>query len=178
MTSSLVGPESRAALEEMALGAPPGALVEIGVYLGGTAVHLHRAAVYGGRALHLFDTFAGIPVAGPNDRHKVGEFCADEGTLASLVEALHGATFHVGTYPDTDVDIGPVALLHLDCDQEETYREALERFWPRLVSGGIVVCDDYEHLPGAKIAVDDFAREHGVAIRGADTPQRAHLVKA
>jgi hypothetical protein len=178
MIDSLVGPESRAALEAMALGAPPGALVEIGVYLGGTAVHLHRAALAGGRALHLFDTFTGIPVAGPNDRHAVGEFCAGSVTLASLVVELHGATFHIGTYPDTDVDVGPVALLHLDCDQEETYREALERFWPRLVSGGIVVCDDYEHLPGAKIAVDDFAREHGLAILGRWTPQRAHLVKA
>jgi phosphoribosylaminoimidazole-succinocarboxamide synthase len=58
------------------------------------------------------------------------------------------------------------------------YREALERFWPRIVSGGIVVCDDYEHLPGAKMACDDFAREHGLTILGRWTPQRAHLVKA
>jgi O-methyltransferase len=42
----------------------------------------------------------------------------------------------------------------------------LNFFWPRLVPGGIVVCDDYGFTtcPGARSAMDEFFAELGVGI--------------
>jgi hypothetical protein len=49
-------------------------------------------------------------------------------------------------------------LVHLDVDLFESYRTCLEFFYPRMVPGGYIVCDEYDGLtyPGAKIAIDSF----------------------
>ena len=40
---------------------------------------------------------------------------------------------------------------------------ALEYFWPRLLSGGYVACDDYG-WPGGRRAIDEFAARSGVSV--------------
>src|SRR5437763_318304 len=50
-----------------------GALAEVGVYRGGSAKLI--ATLKGEKALHLFDTFEGMPTVNPDlDRHKTGDF--------------------------------------------------------------------------------------------------------
>src|SRR5688572_31529904 len=46
-------------------------------------------------------------------------------------------------------------LFRSDVDVYQPTRDSLEYFYPRLVTGGILVCDDYG-WPGARKAVDDF----------------------
>ena len=51
---------------------------------------------------------------------------------------------------------GEIALLRLDTDwYESTYHE-LQYLWPRLVTGGVLILDDYGHWQGAKRAVDEY----------------------
>ncbi|MDA8253738.1 MAG: class I SAM-dependent methyltransferase [Rhodospirillales bacterium] len=153
MLPSIVPAEVIEALVACAETAPPGAFAEVGVYQGGTAWRLMQICHRQGRALHLFDTFAGLPVADPIDPHGVGAFAAPETAVRA---ALPDAVFRVGVFPDTlPPDLGPLAFVHVDCDQYRSVRACVEHLWPLLVPGGVMWFDDYGELPGAKAAVDE-----------------------
>ena len=152
---SLIHPAQLAEIARLAREAPPGPLVEVGVYRGGSAWHLLRIAREQGRILHLYDTFTGIAAAGVNDRHGVGDF--GDVSFYEVTQALSDpqTCFHVGEFPAT---LGPfpdhVSFVHVDCDQEITIDAAIAGFWPRLVVGGIMLFDDYPYLEGARLAVE------------------------
>ena len=50
------------------------------------------------------------------------------------------------------------SLVHLDVDLFDPTFNSLKFFYPRLVNGGVIVCDDYNSsvFPGAKLAWDKF----------------------
>ena len=52
-----------------------------------------------------------------------------------------------------------IALLRLDTDIYYSTKAELEHFYPKLVSGGILIIDDYGHAFGARRAVDDYFAE-------------------
>jgi predicted kinase len=63
---------------------------------------------------------------------------------------------------DTIPDQSPeqIALLRLDTDwYESTYHELVYLF-PRLVTGGVLIIDDYGHWQGARKAVDQYIKEN------------------
>ena len=64
----------------------------------------------------------------------------------------------VGKVEDTLIDSQPneIALLRLDTDWYESTRIELEKLYPLVVSGGILIIDDYGHFSGAKKAVDEY----------------------
>jgi len=52
-----------------------------------------------------------------------------------------------------------IALLHLDVDLYQSYKETLVFFYPKVVRGGVIVFDEYhkiERFSGAKDAIDEF----------------------
>jgi O-methyltransferase len=49
-----------------------------------------------------------------------------------------------------------IALLRLDTDWYESTKIELEVLYPKLVSGGVLIIDDYGHWGGCKMAVDEF----------------------
>jgi hypothetical protein len=57
-----------------------------------------------------------------------------------------------------EADIGQLAFVHIDVDLYEPTRESLEFLYPRVASGGIIVCDDYGFIscPGAVRAIDEY----------------------
>lgn len=154
---SLINPEHLNELAEAAAECPPGAIVEVGVYRGGSAARLAEVATGQGRVLWLFDTFAGIPESTVGvDFHRVGDF---DDTSAEIVRAaVPAASIVVGdareTLPATET--GPVAFAHVDCDQYETTRAVVRELVPRMVRGGLMVLDDYGVLDGATRAVDEL----------------------
>jgi hypothetical protein len=52
-----------------------------------------------------------------------------------------------------------ISLLHLDMDVKEPTAYALDLLFEKLVSGGIVVVDDYNSVVGATDAVDGFLKD-------------------
>ena len=50
------------------------------------------------------------------------------------------------------------SFVHLDVDLYEPTFNSLDFFYPRLLKGGVIVCDDYNSsdFPGASIAVNEF----------------------
>lgn len=143
-----------------------GSVAEVGVYRGGSAAVL--AAAKSGRALHLFDTFGGMPTV---DRARDGQFYAgqfadtDLETVRRRLKAWPDVFFHPGFFPLSAESFAPdvrFSLVHVDVDIESSTLAALEFFFPRLVPGGFLVVHDYSDLtvPGTKSAVDAFLRQH------------------
>jgi Macrocin-O-methyltransferase (TylF) len=61
-----------------------------------------------------------------------------------------------GLFQNTLNVSGPVAMAHLDGDWYESVMVCLERITPHLVSGGILVIDDYFDWSGCRKAVDEY----------------------
>jgi O-methyltransferase len=54
-----------------------------------------------------------------------------------------------------------IALLRLDTDWYESTRHELEHLYPRVVSGGVLIIDDYGWWQGSHDATEEFLRETG-----------------
>ena len=138
----------------LANSVPGGAFAEVGVYHGGSAWFLAQIAKDRGNALHLFDTWAGIPCKAPIDIHAPGDFA--DVVLSEVREKLPDAVFHVGVFPQTmPGDLDELAFVHADCDQYESVKSCIDVLYPKLVTGGIMLFDDYGALDGATLAVEE-----------------------
>jgi O-methyltransferase len=166
MPRSLINDEVLVELAEDARAAPPGDIVEVGVYQGGSAARLAEVACEQGRRLFLFDTFTGMPFAGEHDHHPVGDFA--DTSAEAVREAIPWAEVVEGVFPGTlHEGVGPIAFAHIDCDQYESVRACCEALGPLMVSGGIMAFDDYDALAGARMAVDEcFPGRVSLSARG------------
>jgi hypothetical protein len=149
---SLLGDESIASILEIASGCPNGCFVEVGVYKGGSAWHLAKLAEKQGRAIHLYDTFTGIPYREDFDNHMVGDFA--DTSYEAVCDAIPYATIHKGTFPETFVP-ALVAFAHIDADQYRSVKAAIETIGPLMVQGGAMVFDDVPYLRGATKALEE-----------------------
>lgn len=166
----------------------PGALVECGVWKGGSAAIMGLAIRHSApsRPLHLFDSFEGLPQPGFQDGGAAALYSEGQaaGTLApihkceaSLVEVRSYLTeqlrlpekqvhFHVGwfqnTVPADAPQIGSIAVLRLDGDWYESTRICLEHLYPLLSPGGVVILDDYYCWAGCRKATDEFRARQGI----------------
>ena len=164
---SLISVEARHELMETARAAPPGPLVEVGVYKGGSAASLAQVAREQGRELYLFDTFTGIPYQDETrDFHKVGEFA--DTSLEAVQQAIPEAICVPGVFPETLPDsVVGVAVAHIDCDQYDAVMDSCIALEPRMAHGGLMVFDDYDVLPGAREAVDRlYGKRVEISIQG------------
>jgi len=141
-----------------------GDAAEVGVYRGGSA-RLLSEVLQGN--LHLFDTFEGMPETNPNiDVHNEGDFAKTSiEKVKTFVEAGPGSVYiYQGIFPETvedfDEDI-TFKFVHIDVDIYKSTKEGFEFFYDKMISGGIMVCDDYgfKTCPGAKKAVDEFFKD-------------------
>jgi O-methyltransferase len=141
----------------------PGDVAEVGVYKGGTARLLALTfAPRAKKALHLFDTFEGMPLTDTSvDHHRKGDFA--DTSLPAVQRQLNGCGevhFYKGFFPET---AGPIensrfCMVHIDADIYQSVKDSCAFFYPRLEKGGILIFDDYgfPSCPGARKAVDEF----------------------
>ena len=145
-----------------------GAVAECGVYLGGisalmaTVLRDRKSA----KKVHLFDSFKGLP--SPNrwndlPYYKQGALQADRVLAESFVKGC-GVSSNIvvrpGWFEDTLSSIDRnqrFCFLHIDCDLYTSAKTCLEHLHSRLVSGGVMVFDDYFDIGGGvKKAVDEY----------------------
>jgi glycosyltransferase involved in cell wall biosynthesis len=167
----------------------PGAIVECGVWRGGSmqamALTLLDMKVED-RDLHLYDTFEGMPEPTPEDRRRDGAAAAELlqshardsklWAVAGLDDVKAGMAdtgyppehvhFHVGRVEETIPEGAPeqIALLRLDTDWYQSTLHELEHLYDRVPSGGVVVFDDYDYWEGARQAVDEFLERRGLPL--------------
>ncbi len=178
------------AVEYVARHEIPGAIVECGVWRGGSMMAVADTLRRMGaptRSLYLFDTFDGMPPPSAVDRRFDG-VGADEILAASdrsssevwAVSPLEGVQkalamvdydqqkihFVKGRVEDTVPDSAPeeIAILRLDTDWYESTLHELRHLYPRLVVGGVLIIDDYGYWQGARRAVDEYLAEIGAPI--------------
>lgn len=159
---SLVEHDVITSLCEIAIASPPGCFVELGVYRGGTASYLAHIARLQGRSIYLYDTFCGMPFQGEHDPHAPGDFA--DTSLQEVQAYIPDAIFCVGTFPQTLVEMPPIALAHIDADQYQSIKDAIRIFAPLVVRGGSMVFDDFGCLPGADRAIHEWELELGYPI--------------
>lgn len=118
--------------------APEGAIVEVGVWKGGSALALSTL----GRPMFLYDTFEGIPYQGPLDTgNPVGKF--GDTSYEEVCRLLPDATVIRGLFPFSLVEMPPVGFVHADADQYESTKAILEVMPTRMVKGGLILFDDF-----------------------------------
>jgi len=148
-----------------------GDVVECGVLFGGASMLIAKTLMAMGetsRELWLYDSFEGF----------VGRQATDDvtwygDTITARFPDFEGITrdniLSTG-YPRERIRIvrgdiekiapanphGSIALLRLDTDTYHSTRAELEHFYPKLVTGGILIIDDYGHADGARRAVDEY----------------------
>lgn len=169
----------------------PGDIVECGVWKGGSMMAVARTLLGLGdqnRHLFLYDTFEGMTAPTDKDVSLLGQNAADllktesksdpasvwcvsplesvQHALSSVGYDMSKTHFVKGRVEDTIPREVPerIALLRLDTDWYESTRHELEHLYPRLSVGGVLIIDDYGHWHGARQAVDEYMRKHGMLL--------------
>jgi Macrocin-O-methyltransferase (TylF) len=149
----------------------PGAFVDCGCFNGGSSVMMSSGAP--SREVWAFDSFEGLPEAGPRDPRRahdwVGELVAsDEKVREAFSRFASPNGLHVvkgwfeETFPETAPQIDRVAILHADGDWYQSVKLTLETFEPKVSPGGFVVIDDYGDWEGAKEATHEYRASRGI----------------
>jgi hypothetical protein len=165
------------ATEYIARNDVPGAIVECGVWRGGSMM-----------AVHLFDTFSGMVEPGDRDVDHRGRSARetwvrlahpDDGSewcraglaevrsaMASLPYPQDRIHYVVGRVEDTIPENAPeqIALLRLDTDWYDSTKHELDHLYPRLAVGGVLLIDDYGSWRGCRMAVDEYLAENKVPL--------------
>ncbi len=133
-----------------------GAIAEFGVFQGGSARLLCDAK--GGRDLHLFDTFAGLPATGEHDpTFAQGGFAGSREGVEKLLRPFPGVHIHEGFFPASAQGLEHLrfSFVHMDVDLYESTANGLLWFYPRLERGGVLISHDYDS-PGVRKAFAEF----------------------
>ena len=162
----------------------PGALVECGVWRGGSAMLMALTLLQRGSAnkeIILFDTFSGMTEPGPEDTDLHGdaadalmqgvkgqdlaELVRAEAPLDAVREAVESTGYDMRLVRFVRGDVRQtlaltqtlnIALLRLDTDFYDSTLAELRYLYPRLVRDGVLIIDDYGHWAGARQAVEDY----------------------
>jgi O-methyltransferase len=157
----------------------PGAVVECGVWRGGSSMMMARALLehFGPRPeLYLYDTFDGMVAPTEKDgaiARAVWDAHDGRGFCLSPLDEVR-ANMRSTKYPDALVRLvqgtvettipavmpDAISILRLDTDWYESTLHELTHLYPRLVPGGALIIDDYGCWEGARRAVDEYFEAH------------------
>ncbi len=168
-----------------------GALVECGVWRGGSAMAMALTLKRKGiedRDLYLYDTFAGMTAPGDVDVSISGKPAFDEfakmrtsdDTSAWCLSPLDEVKMNLATtaYPSAKLHFiegkveetipqnipDKIAILRLDTDWYESTKHEMTHLFPRLQPAGVLIIDDYGHWKGSRKAVDEYIAENKIRI--------------
>lgn len=137
-----------------------GYIAEFGVYSGGSLEILARHNPT--TEILAFDSFEGLPQPGPQDFHNKGDF--------RDVNIDHIVGYFKMIYPRVRIVKGfspkvfhiaknqKFSFVHVDADLYQSVLDALDFFVPRMLTGGMILFDDYkvDSTPGCEKAIEDF----------------------
>ncbi len=120
------------------------------------------------KTIHIFDSFEGLSAPTGKDKLISGNSAWKPNALATAEDVLvnnlqmyeHMIAIYKGWIPDRFAEVADkkISMVHIDVDLYEPTIESLKFFYPRMVSRGVIICDDYGSVscPGAKKAFDEF----------------------
>ena len=152
-----------------------GDYVECGTYQGYSAeVLMHFTRGLSGRRLWLYDLFD--PSGGTGEGHRLPAHAPElVDTVRARFRQWDNVTVTQGKVPQILADAAPeqIAFLHIDMNNAEAERGALEVLFDRVSTGGIIVFDDYgwSGYRAQKDLADDFMQLHGLSVLELPTGQ-------
>lgn len=146
-----------------------GYFAEFGVFAGGSLEILTKYNP--NTEILAFDSFEGLPAPSVHDVHNKGDFREVNidkingyfGMLYPRVRIVKG--FSPGVFKFAQKS--KFSFVHVDADMYESILHALDFFLPRMLTGGIMLFDDYkvDSTPGCEKAINDFfANESNLAM--------------
>ena len=130
---------------------------------------------FDGTGYEIYDSFCGLSDPQPEDAPtaesdelvvaslRAGHFAFPLQEVQRVLAAYPGICYGAGWIPDAfPNDERRYRFVHVDVDLYQPTKASLEYFWPRLVPGALMVCDDY-NWDGAKRAVEEFSRASATA---------------
>lgn len=156
-------------------GHVPGDTIECGAYKGSSSYLIAKriSTLAPEKRHYIFDSFEGLsdPSAVDGDHWAKGDLTATEEELRSnLSEFSDIIEIHSGWIPDVldahrDLRF---SFAHIDVDLYRPTLDSLEFIFPRLSTGGVLLCDDYgsRRCPGATAAMNEFFERSGHPIVG------------
>jgi hypothetical protein len=147
-----------------------GAVAEGGVFQGEFAKEINR--VFPEKTLYLFDTFSGFDEkdVAIEKKHNYSGFGARHLDMTSVDTVLQKlphpevCVVRKGFFPETAEGIkDSFCFVNLDFDLYQPILAGLEFFYPRMVSGGVILVHDFFNTgyQGVKKTIDDFAQRIG-----------------
>jgi predicted O-methyltransferase YrrM len=160
----------------------PKTVVELGSWLGASAIAMARSVRRWGGTVTCVDTWAGeLNDDGGSPAGKTPLMLLS--CARAMVEA--GVSASVRLIPSTTLDAAThwtplIDFLYVDADHGYAAVLAdLEAWVPHVRRGGVIAGDDYNHprYPGVRAAWDDFEKAHGFTFtRTSPTPGGVQLV--
>jgi O-methyltransferase len=162
-------------------------VVECGVWKGGMIAAMAAELSDPEAAYHLFDSFEGLPPAEEVDGEAALNWQADkdspiyydncranieEARLAMEKAGVSRYEIHPGWFEDTLADWRPdkpISILRLDADWYASTKLCLEKLFPHVAAGGLVILDDYRTWEGCAKAVDEYLKDQGISAQIVDT---------
>lgn len=165
-----------------------GVFVECGIAAGAQVIAMRCGAP--DKVIHTFDSFEGIPLPSNKDNQMPGIRMLSDEEVKSLpmpgkqqlittgATAVSEENFwthieasgltrqniitHPGWFEETVhvADIPKIALLRLDGDLYYSTLVCLQHLFPKVVTGGVVIIDDYK-LDGCRAACEDYFKSVG-----------------
>ena len=165
----------------------PGSVIECGVWKGGSIKAMMLKFESLGefdREYYLFDTFTGMTKPSEHDEKwnadsaqaiydkkvkvdftdwcyspldSVKKFVSSGMSDTLNTKYIQGDVLQ--TIPDSLQLIGDIAILRLDTDWYESTKLEMELLYPKVISGGVIIIDDYGAWKGARKAVDEYFKE-------------------
>ena len=177
-----------------------GERVECGVLRGFSAlltskVHLAFDKRYSGKGFHLVDSYAGLSqpkekdalgfkevlpgVRQPVYSHGKGHFATSLEHVKNVMSAFPDVSYHKGWIPEVLKQLPSVkwAFVHIDVDLYEPTYSCLEYFVPRMVSGGVIVNDDFGSplFPGGGRGWIEYFQKHELHYVVLDSGQSVYI---
>ena len=171
-----------------------GDFVEAGCWKGGvSALFGYMCEKEGkGRKTQVFDSFEGMSEAIEEidgKRAMVPEVQLRNFNLDDFNETCYNLmklkeeTFEIypgwvdDTMPTGGNELGEIAILRVDVDWYEPTKIVIETLYPKLITGGYFICDDYGAWKGARKACDDYRIEHDIMDKIIQTFKGADLYR-
>jgi O-methyltransferase len=158
-----------------------GVIAECGTWRGGMIAGI--ADVLGsGRCYYLCDSFQGLPPAKEIDGAAAKAWqddttsptyynncAASEEEARSAISMSSAKDYQIvkGWFEETlpKLPARPIALLRMDADWYDSTKCILDNLASRVVSGGLIIIDDYYTWEGCTVAVNEFAARNKCQIR-------------
>ncbi len=170
-----------------------GEIAECGMFRGLSAFvlcsHLKRRdPTYAGADFHGFDSFEGLSDPTAEDEPdaedkppalRSGAFACSEGEVRENLADFAALKTYSGWIPDRFAEVANIRFrfVSIDVDLYQPSKASLEFFFPRMVPGGVIICDDY-NWPGQARAVREFAEQHGIQFSVTETDQAVLQIAA